>query len=97
MGLYGTTLAPVGAVILAEVYLAKRFGLTSDWAARTGRSFNLAVLLAWAVPLAAFYYLYFTDTVSFPSYMTLPVYIVTGVLYLVLARIINRAPVAMRS
>jgi NCS1 family nucleobase:cation symporter-1 len=96
VGLYGTTLAPVGAVILVEVYLVKRFGLASDWAARTGSSFNLAVLLAWAIPLAVFYYLYFTKTVSFPSYMTLPVYLVTGVLYLVLAKIMNRAPAVLR-
>ncbi len=95
VGLYGTTLAPVGAVILAEAYLAKRFGLTTDWAAKTGSSFNLAVLLAWAIPLAVFYYLYFTKMVIFPSYMTLPVYILTGVLYLVLAKVLNRAPAAM--
>jgi NCS1 family nucleobase:cation symporter-1 len=95
VGLYGTTLAPVGAVILAEVYLAKRFGLTNDWAVTTGRSFNLAVLLAWAIPLAVFYYLYFAGTVSFPSYMTLPVYIATGVLYLVLAKMMNRVPAVM--
>jgi hypothetical protein len=97
VGLYGTTLAPVGAVIVAEVYLAKRLGLATDWAAKTGRSFNFAVLLAWAIPLAVFYYLYFTKTVSFPSYMTLPVYILTGALYLVLAKTMNRAPAAMQS
>jgi NCS1 family nucleobase:cation symporter-1 len=92
VGLYGTTLAPVGAVIVADVYLGKRFGLTQNWAEKTGQSFNLAVLLAWAIPLSVFYYLYLTDTVSFASYMTLPVYIATGVLYLVLAKAINHAP-----
>ncbi|NGO38025.1 hypothetical protein G4L39_01250 [Limisphaera ngatamarikiensis] len=85
VGLYGTTLAPVGAVILAEVYLAHRFGLPRDWAASTGRSFNLAVLLAWAIPLALFYWAYWHWNV-FPSYLTLPVYLLTGVLYLFLAK-----------
>ncbi len=94
VGLYGTTLAPVGAVIVADVYLAKRFGLMSNWAEKTGRSFNVAVLLAWAIPLSVFYALYFTETVSFPSYMTLPVYVMTGILYVLLAKAMNRAPVA---
>jgi purine-cytosine permease-like protein len=93
VGLYGTTLAPVGAVIFVDVYFADKFGLHRDWAVHTGRSFNIAVLLAWAIPLSAFYALYFTGMVSFPSYMTLPVYVLTGVLYIVLAKTINHASV----
>lgn len=89
VGLYGTTLAPVGAIILVEVYLAERFGLVRDWALKTHSSFNLAVLLAWLIPLALFYFAYVKWGI-FPSYMTLPVYILTGLLYLILARFLNR-------
>ncbi|GIX50191.1 MAG: hypothetical protein KatS3mg132_385 [Limisphaera sp.] len=88
VGLYGTTLAPVGAVILAEVYLARRFGLPQEWATATGSSFNLAVLLAWAIPLGLFYWAYLHWGI-FPSYLTLPVYLLTGVLYLILARVLH--------
>jgi len=91
VGLYGTTLAPVGAVILVEVYLAERFGLVRNWAEKTGRPFNVAVLLAWAIPLVLFYVAYISWGI-FPSYMTLPVYIMTGLLYIVLAKAINRVP-----
>lgn len=87
VGLYGTTLAPVGAIILVDFYLADRLGLTRDWAARTGGTFNPAVLLAWALPLAVFFFLYLRFDV-FPSYLTLPVYLVTGVLYIVLAKVL---------
>jgi NCS1 family nucleobase:cation symporter-1 len=90
VGLYGTTLAPVGAIILVDFYLADRLGLTRNWAARTGGTFNPAVLLAWALPLAAFFFLYFKFGV-FPSYLTLPVYLLTGVLYIVLAKLLLRA------
>jgi purine-cytosine permease-like protein len=86
VGLYGTTLAPVGAVILVEVYLADKFGITRNWAEKTGGSFNIAVLLAWMIPLAAFYAAYLKFDV-FPSYLTLPVYILTGLIYLALAKI----------
>ncbi len=91
VGLYGTTLAPVGAIILVEVYLAEKCGLTRDWAERTGRSFNLAVLLAWAIPLSLFYAAYLKFDV-FPSYLTLPVYVLTGVLYILFAKMLNRVP-----
>ncbi|MDH7598680.1 MAG: hypothetical protein QHH07_03450, partial [Sedimentisphaerales bacterium] len=91
VGLYGTTLAPVGAVILVEVYLAKRFGLVTNWAERTGSSFNVAVLIAWLLPLVLFYAAYIWLGI-FPSYMTLPVYILTGLLYLMFAKLINRVP-----
>ncbi len=92
VGLYGTTLAPVGAVILVEAYFAQRVGLTQNWAEKTGRRFNLAVLLAWAGPLSLFYAAYFRLGV-FPSYMTLPVYVLTGVIYIVFAKALLRAPV----
>lgn len=91
VGLYGTTLAPVGAIILVDFYLAERLGLTREWAAQTGGSFNLAVLLAWALPLAAFYVLVFKVGI-FGSYLTLPVYLLTGVLYIVFAKTLLRAP-----
>jgi nucleobase:cation symporter-1, NCS1 family len=90
VGLYGTTLAPVGAIILVNAYLADRLGICRDWAEKTGKAINWAVLLAWALPLAAFYFLYLRFNI-FPSYLTLPVYLATGVLYLVLARFLCRA------
>lgn len=90
VGLYGTTLAPVGAVILVDFYLAERLGLKREWATRTGGAFNPAVLLAWALPLAAFYVLVFKFGV-FGSYLTLPVYVLTGVLYVVFAKLLLRA------
>ena len=92
VGLYGTTLAPVGAVILVEVYYAEKFGLTRDWAEKTGNSFNLAVLVAWIVPLACFYAAYWKLNI-FPSYLTLPVYVLTAVIYLLMAKLLHGKPV----
>lgn len=85
VGLYGTTLAPVGAIILTDFYLSKKFGFQQNWAEKTGKSFNIAVVLAWLIPLAVFYVVTFKYGV-FPSYLTLPVYLATGVLYIVLAK-----------
>ena len=89
VGIYGTILAPVGAIILVDVYLADRVGIERNWAEARGKSFNLAVLLAWIVPLALF--AYFRRYV-FESYLTLPVFLLTGILYVVFAKLLNGRP-----
>lgn len=93
VGIYGTVLAPVGAIIAVDHYLAPRLGLTRDWAASTGASFNPAALLAWVVPVAVFFWLYKVHGI-FPSYLTVPVWLACGLLYIVLAKLLLRAPAA---
>jgi purine-cytosine permease-like protein len=96
VGLYGTILAPVGAIIVVDVYLAKKVGITSDWAEKTGSSFNPAMLLAWVLPLIPFAYLYWYRDV-FASYMTVPVWISCGILYIVFSKLFLRAPAGANS
>ena len=91
VGIYGTVLAPVGAIIVIDHYFARRLGIASDWAERTRSSFNLAALLAWVLPVAVFFYLYKTYNI-FASYMTVPVWLACGVLYVVFSKILLRPP-----
>ena len=51
VGLYGTVLAPVGAVIFVDHFLAKRFGIVVDYAEKSRTSFNWSVLIAWLAPV----------------------------------------------
>lgn len=88
VGLYGTILSPVGAIIVVDVYLSRRVGIMSDWAEKTGSTFNFAVLLAWVLPLIPFLYLYQQGV--FPSYMTVPVWLTCGLLYIVFAKLFLR-------
>lgn len=91
VGIYGTVLAPVGAIIVVDHYFARRLGLTSDWAERVRSSFNVAALLAWVLPVGVFFYLYKTYNI-FPSYMTVPVWIACGLLYVVFSKVLLRQP-----
>jgi purine-cytosine permease-like protein len=86
VGIYGTILAPVGAIIVVDFFLARRLGITRDYAESTGSAFNWAALFAWLVPVAAGAYFYKAHGV-FPSYLTLPVWLASGVLYIVLAKL----------
>jgi NCS1 family nucleobase:cation symporter-1 len=53
VGIYGTILAPVGAILVVDFWLAKKLNLPGEWAVRNDKSFNAAALLAWILPLAA--------------------------------------------
>jgi len=91
VGIYGTVLSPVGAIIVVDHYLARNLGIARDWAESAKSSFNIAALIAWVLPVAVFFYLYKTYGI-FPSYMTVPVWIACGILYVVFSKILLRQP-----
>lgn len=89
VGLYGTILAPVGAVIVVDHFLAERLGLATDYAEREGIRFNVAVLLAWAIPVAIGLAIYRTQDIN--SFMLpLPCWLACGALYILFSKLMNR-------
>ena len=92
VGIYGMVLAPVGAIIVVDVFFAKRLGITSDPALASGSSFNIAALLAWIVPAAIGFWAVSHFNMPLPTYATLPVWIGSGLLYIVLAKTIGPKP-----
>lgn len=89
VGTYGTVLGPMGAVIFVDFYLIKRFNLNDEYAWRQGVQFNLAVLIAWLLPVVVGLYLIFAQGL-FAAYAVVPCWIACGVLYLVLSRFTQR-------
>jgi NCS1 family nucleobase:cation symporter-1 len=89
VGIYGMVLAPVGAIIVVDVFLARRLGIATDPASATGSSFNPAALLAWMVPAALGFWAVSHFNMPLPTYATLPVWIGSGLLYIVLAKAIG--------
>ncbi|QDU71460.1 purine-cytosine permease family protein [Mucisphaera calidilacus] len=92
VGIYGTILAPIGAVIFADWYLSKRLGIQPFYADRQRVGINLAVLLAWAIPIGVSMYMIFGQGI-FASFFPLPCWIATGLLFLLLSRVFNRGHV----
>lgn len=89
VGIYGTILCPVGAVIVVDHYLAHRVGIPAEYAVRTGTSFNVAVLLAWAIPVIVAMYFYRAHGVN-SFFLPLPTWLACGALYIVFTRLLNR-------
>ncbi|HNQ22611.1 MAG TPA: nucleoside transporter [Phycisphaerae bacterium] len=84
VGLYGLLLVPAGGIVMAEHWLFPRLGLTRYWAERRGLLLNWPALLAWACGMAVALGLHLTHTLHL-FFLFVPVYVVTVVVYLVLA------------
>ncbi|MGB5983203.1 MAG: hypothetical protein WBG46_13765 [Nonlabens sp.] len=88
VALYGFVLAPVGAVIVFEHFFAERFGIKKNYAEVAGIKFNKAVLYAWAISFGLFYYISAEFDV-FLSFVTLPAWLLSGVLFLIFSKMIQ--------
>ncbi len=94
VGTYGTVLGPMGAVILVDFYLMKKFGLVDEYAAHSGVGINLAVLIAWLLPVGVGLYLIFWKGL-FAAYAVIPAWFACGVIYLALSKLTQK-PVAAK-
>ncbi len=89
VGLYGTILMPMGAIIFVDFYLLERFGLKTDYAEKSRSRFNLAAGGAWLLALLicallnrlAGWQIYF---------LALPGWIMAGGFYLLFSHLVQR-------
>ncbi len=86
VGIYGTILAPVGAIIIVDHFWAKKLGIQTDPAEKSRLAINWIVLIAWLVPVAAGMAAYW-QLGLFPSYLPLPCAIACGVIYVILMKL----------
>jgi NCS1 family nucleobase:cation symporter-1 len=91
VGIYGTILAPVGAIIVVDYFLAEKVGIQTDPAERSRSRFNLAVLLAWVIPVAAALWVYTTRDIP-AFFLPLPAWAACGVLYIAFSKVLQKAP-----
>lgn len=91
VGIYGTILSPIGAVIVVDHYLADRLGLDKEPAERRRMAFNPVVLMAWLIPVGVG--LWAHRAYDFPSFfLPLPCWLACGALYVVLSKLLTRRP-----
>ena len=85
VALYGFILAPFGAIIVFEHFFAKKTGITKNYAEVTGITFNKSVFYAWLISFGIFYFISIKFNV-FLSFVTLPAWLLCGILFLVFSR-----------
>lgn len=91
VGMYGTILGAMGGVIFVDHYLMKRLGLRDEYAARSGSTFNPAVLIAWLLPVIIGLYLIYAHGI-FAAFAVIPCWLSCGLLYAVLSKVLQTRP-----
>ena len=85
VALYGFILAPMGAIILFDIYMSSRFHVVSNYAEKAGIKFNVSVFLAWGLSAGLFYFLSVSQNIFLP-FLTIPAWITSGFLFLLFSR-----------
>jgi purine-cytosine permease-like protein len=85
VALYGFILAPMGAVIVFDIYFSKQSNILSNYAEKAGITFNLAVFISWVLSVGSFYLLSLSEDI-FLSFLTVPAWLACGLLFLLISR-----------
>ncbi len=89
VALYGFILAPFGAIIVFEHFFHKRAGIVKNYAEAAHIDFNQAVVFAWVISFGLFYFISIQFDV-FLSFVTLPAWLLCGVLFLVFSKMLQK-------
>jgi purine-cytosine permease-like protein len=89
VALYGFILAPIGAIIVFEHFFSDKAGIVKNYAEVANIKFNKAVFFAWAISFGLFYFISVQYDV-FLSFVTLPAWLLCGVLFLIFSKFIQR-------
>lgn len=89
VALYGFILAPFGAIIVFEHFFHKKAGIEKNYAESANLSFNKSVFLAWLISFGLFYFISIQFDV-FLSFVTLPAWLLCGVLFLFFSRLFQK-------
>ncbi len=87
VALYGFILAPFGAIIVFEHFFNNKFSIIKNYAEYAKIKFNKAVFFAWAISFGLFYFISIRFDV-FLSFVTLPAWLCSGVLFLLFSKLL---------
>ncbi len=94
VALYGFILAPFGAIIVFEHFFAEKAGILRNYAEKANININRAVLYAWALSFGIFYFISLQFDV-FLSFLTLPAWLMCGILYLWLSKLFQKKQISV--
>jgi len=90
VALYGLVLMPMGAIIIMDVYIIPKMGLTSNYAEASGKTFNAAAAVAWILTLVVSLLLNIYAGIEI-FFLGLPGWFVAAALYLVGSKLIQKS------
>lgn len=85
LGLYALVAAPVGAVVLVDIFLFPKIGLVPNFAEAVKLKFNWSVAITWVAAMLIGYALFVYFEADFYFFMALPSWLIAGVIYIITA------------
>ncbi len=87
LGYFALVAAPVGAVVLIDIYLLPKLGLQDNYSERNGNVVNWAVALTWVLSIGACVAILFITEADFAFFMALPGWFIGAVLYILFSKV----------
>lgn len=85
LAIFALIAAPVGAVVLLDVYLFPKIGLQQNFSHENNGGFNSAVAATWVISMATCYLLYIWLEVDFFFFMAIPGWFIAAFIYVPLS------------
>ncbi|UXX81040.1 hypothetical protein N7E81_08000 [Reichenbachiella carrageenanivorans] len=83
LGWYALVAAPVGAVVMVDIFLFPKIKMVSNLAEVIKSPFNLSVFFTWAIAVGVSYGIYVYLDLDFAFFVALPGWLIGGVLYVI--------------
>jgi purine-cytosine permease-like protein len=96
VALYGLVLMPMGAIIFADFYLAKKMGFLSNYAEKARSGFNIAAALTWVLTLSVCLGLNIFANVEI-FFLGLPGWFIAVLLYVIFSKVLQRRTITQLS
>ena len=91
LGIYALVAAPVGAVVLVDIYLFPKMGLVSNLAEAAGLKFNWPVAISWGLAMGLGYGIYTLIEADFYFFMAIPGWITAAIAYVATSLVFQKS------
>ncbi|MBB3697229.1 hypothetical protein KMW28_20730 [Flammeovirga yaeyamensis] len=90
LGVYALCAAPIGAIVLADIFIFPKLGLQSNYAEKKKSMLNLSVLISWALSVLGSYLVYKVFDLDFYFFAAIPGWLLGFVTYIISSKLLQR-------
>ncbi|ANQ52559.1 hypothetical protein MY04_5227 [Flammeovirga sp. MY04] len=90
LGIYALCAAPIGAIVLADIFIFPKLGLISNYAEKKKSILNLSVLISWGLSIFGSYLVYKVFDLDFYFFAAIPGWLLGFVTYVTASKLLQR-------
>ncbi|OHX63836.1 purine-cytosine permease family protein [Flammeovirga pacifica] len=89
LGVYALCAAPIGSIVLADIFIFPKIGLISNYAEKKKSWLNYSVLLSWGLSILGSYLFYKGFDLDFYFFAAIPGWLLGFITYIITAKLIQ--------